>query len=67
MASQDALPPNPYQGVVELWVNGLQVFEDQLLVQHALVERQREAGVDELAVEKCLDERTKRRKCTLAA
>lgn len=46
--------PDPYKWVVKLWVNGLQVFEDQLLVQHAFVERQRKACVDELAVEKCL-------------
>lgn len=57
LSSKDISPPNPYKRVVELWINGLQVFEDQLLVQHALVERQRKACVDELAVEKCLDEK----------
>lgn len=46
--------PDPYEWVVELWVNGLEIFEDELLVQHAFVKRQREACVDELAVEKCL-------------
>ena len=54
--SKDTLP-DPYEWVVELWVDGLQVFEDKLLVQHAFVERQREACVDELAVEKCLQKR----------
>lgn len=48
--------PDPYKWVVELWVNGLQVFEYQLLVQHAFIERQREAGVDELAMEKRLQQ-----------
>lgn len=46
--------PDPYKGVVELWVNRLQIFEDELLVQHAFVERQGEACVNELAVEQCL-------------
>lgn len=50
--------PDPDERIVELWINGLQVFEDQLLVQHAFVEGQGEACVDELAVEKRLEERT---------
>lgn len=52
--------PDPYERIVELRVNGLEIFEDQLLVQHAFVERQREARVDELAVEKCLQRRNER-------
>lgn len=60
LCSEDLISPNPYERVVELWINGLQVLEDQLLVQHALIERQRKAGVDELAVEKCLDEKIKK-------
>ena len=46
--------PDPDEGVVELWVDGLQVLQEQLLVEHALVEGQREARVDELAVEQRL-------------
>lgn len=57
LGSEDITSPNPYKRVVELRINGLQVFEDQLLVQHAFIERQRKACVDELAVEKCLGEK----------
>lgn len=57
LSSEDISSPNPYKRVVELWINGLQVFEDQLLVQHAFIERQRKARVDELAVEKSLGEK----------
>ena len=46
--------PDPDEGVVELGVDGLQVLQQQLLVEHALVEGQREACVDELAVEQRL-------------
>lgn len=70
LSEEDIISPNPNKRVVELWVNGLQVFEDQLLVQHAFIERQRKACVDELAVEKCLDEKMslkKNKKSTLAA
>lgn len=51
--------PDPYKWVVELRINRLQVFEDQLLVQHAFIERQREACVDKLAVKKCLHKERK--------
>ena len=39
-----------YQGIVVLRVDRLDVLHAQLLVEHPLVERHREAGVDELAV-----------------
>lgn len=45
---------DPHDGVIELRIYGLQVFESRFLVQHSLVERQREAGVDELSVVQCL-------------
>lgn len=51
--SEESIPCyllDPHDGVVKLRVYGLQVFERRLLVQHSLVERQREAGIDELAV-----------------
>ena len=38
----------PEQGLVVLLVHRLQVFDSQFLVQHALVEGQREAAVYEL-------------------
>lgn len=41
---------DPHDGVVELRVDGLQVFQGGFLVQHLLVERQRESGVYELPV-----------------
>lgn len=41
---------DPHDGVIKLRVYGLQVFERGFLVQHSLVERQREAGVDELSM-----------------
>lgn len=41
---------DPHDGVIKLRVYRLQVFQRRLLVQHTLVERQREAGVDELSV-----------------
>lgn len=41
---------DPHDGVIKLRVYGLQVFECGFLVQHSLVERQREAGVDELSM-----------------
>lgn len=59
------LIPDPYEWVVKLRIDGLQVFEDQLLVQHSFVERQREAGVDELPVEKCLKRDRKRKQQTV--
>lgn len=46
--------PDPYKRVIELRVYGLQVFEDKLLVQHAFVEGQGEACVNEFPMEKCL-------------
>lgn len=48
---------DPHDGVIKLRVYGLQVFERWLLVQHLLVERQREARVDELSVVQSLQER----------
>lgn len=48
---------DPHDGVIKLRVYGLQVFERRLLVQHLLVERQREARVDELPVIQSLRER----------
>lgn len=41
---------DPHNGVVELGVDGLQVFQGGSLVEHPLVERQGEACVDELAM-----------------
>ncbi len=41
---------DPHDGVIKLRVDGLQVFQGGFLVQHSLVEWQREAGVDELSV-----------------
>lgn len=52
MSAQNLLDPN--EGVVELWVDWLEVFEGQRLVQDALVKWQWETRVDELAVEKRL-------------
>lgn len=49
--------PDPDEGVVELWVDGLQVLDGQLLAQHLLVEGHAEAVVDELAVIQRLRER----------
>lgn len=40
----------PDDGVVELWINGFQVLQSGSLVQHPLVEGQREAGVNEFPV-----------------
>ena len=45
---------DPDEGVVELWVYGLQVLEGQRFVQNTLVEGQGESSVDELAVEQSL-------------
>lgn len=41
---------DPHDGVIKLRIYGLQVFQCGLFIQHSLVERQREAGVDELPV-----------------
>lgn len=41
---------DPHDGVIKLRVYGLQVFECGLLIQHSLVEGQREARVDELSM-----------------
>lgn len=48
---------DPHEGVVELGVYWLQVFESQRFVQDTLVKWQRETSVDELAVEKSLRDR----------
>lgn len=45
---------DPHEGVVELRVYWLQVFEGQRLVQDALVKWEWEASVDKLSVEKSL-------------
>jgi len=45
---------DPHQGVVEFWVDGLQVLYGWLLSQHLLVERHAEAVVYELAMVKGL-------------
>jgi len=50
---------DPDEGVVKLGVNGLQVFESPGLVQDTLVERQREARVDELPMKQGLQESEK--------
>ena len=42
--------PDPDKRVVEFLIDRLDVFDRQLATEHSLVERQREAGVDELAV-----------------
>lgn len=47
---------DPDEGVVKLGVNGLQVFQSPGLVQDALVERQREARVDEFPMKQGLQE-----------
>lgn len=52
--SSDLLDPD--ERVVELRVDGLQVFESQWLVQNALVEGQRETRVDEFTMEQGLKE-----------
>ena len=49
---------DPHEGVVELWIYRLQVFEGQRLVQDTLVKRQWETSVDELSVEKSLRDRS---------
>lgn len=49
----DVVVPDPDEGVVKFWVNGLQIFEDELLVEHSFVERQRETSVNKLPVKKC--------------
>jgi len=50
---------DPDEGVVKLGVNGLQVLESPGLVQDTLVERQREARVDELPMKQGLQESEK--------
>ncbi len=47
---------DPDERVVKLWVDGLQVFQSQGLVQDALVERQREARIDEFPMKQGLQE-----------
>ena len=46
--------PDPDERVVELGVDRLQVFEDEFLVEHALIEGQGEACIYKLAVEQGL-------------
>lgn len=46
--------PDPDERVVEFRIYRLQILQDQFLVEHALVEGQREASVDELPMEECL-------------
>ena len=45
---------NEDDGIVELGVEGLQVFQSELFVEHFLVERHRKAAVDKLSVKQCL-------------
>lgn len=48
---------DPHDGVIKLRVYGLQVFQCGLLVQHSLVEGQREACVDEFSMVQSLQGR----------
>lgn len=45
---------DPLERIVKLLVESLNVLHHYLLTQHLLIERQREAVVDELAVVQCL-------------
>ena len=42
--------PYPTQGIIELWVNTLEILHGEFLAEHPLVEGHRKARVDELAV-----------------
>ena len=58
---------DPYEGVVVFRVNGLQVLNGQLLVQHLLVEGHAETVVNKLPMKESLTaewERERERKCT---
>ena len=50
----DTAVPEPHQRVVVFIVNELNVVQRQGLVQYLLVERHREAVVDELTMKQCL-------------
>lgn len=45
---------NPHERVVELRIDGLQIFDSQRFVENALVKRQRETRVDELPMKESL-------------